>query len=353
MGPQTHIVLIVFLVVQWFVCWRLALRLLTRGGAPSGHPPTADSISIIIPARNEELNLPGLLESLASQKTAALEVIVVDDHSDDATAAVAEAHHATVICLEPPPPGWRGKTWACQKGAEAARGKYLLFLDADTRLVPDDGLSRLLHRYPGGAWSLVPWHMIGSTAESFSAFFNLLMALGTIPDGLAGPCLLISRKEYLASGGHAAVKDRILENVRLGVVLRRQAVPTRSSTGKGLISFRMYPGGFPELIAGWTKGFAGGAATTPAGTLTLIILWISSLFVAAGAVMLSPWFVFIYALYSVQLGWMLRRVGAFPIWTAIFYPVPLIFYVVVFIRSLGPAGKQATWKGRGVVGDVG
>lgn len=351
MGQQAHIILIVLLGMHWFICWRLALRLLPPESA-AGDPPAAETVSIIIPARDEEANLPALLESLAAQRLRPLEIIVVDDCSTDRTAAIAEQHGAMVIRPEPPPRGWRGKNWACQKGAEAARGGHLLFLDADTRLVPDHGLSRLLGRYPGGAWSLVPWHDTGGGAESFSAFFNLLMALGTIPRGLAGPCLIIPRADYEACGGHAAVKDRILENVHLGRELRRRGIPTGSAAGRGIISFRMYPGGFPELIPGWTKGFAAGAATTPPGTMALIILWVSSLWVAAGTLPFSPVFVGIYLLFAVQADWMLRRVGGFPVWTALFYPVPLAFYLVVFIRSLGRAGKQTTWKGRKVAADV-
>ncbi|WAC21114.1 glycosyltransferase [Luteolibacter sp. SL250] len=350
MGQQAHITLIVVLGVSWFLCWRLAFRLLPPEMA--AQPPPADTVSIIIPARNEAANLPGLLDSLAAQEIQPLEVIVVDDDSSDDTSAIAAGKGATVIHPGPPPPGWRGKTWPCRKGAEAARGKLLLFLDADTRLIPGHGLSRMLDRYPGGAWSLIPWHDAGGGGEALSAFFNLMMALGTIPRGLAGPCLIIPRAEYEAFGGHRAVKDRILENVHLAGVLLARGVPTASAAGKGILGFRMYPGGIRELIPGWSKGFAGGAATTPPGTLLLIIMWMSSLWGAAGTLFLSPVFAFIYLLYVVQLGWMLRRVGHFPIWVPLFYPVSLAFYLVVFIRSLGPAGRQVTWKGRKVVADV-
>jgi 4,4'-diaponeurosporenoate glycosyltransferase len=350
MGQQAHIILILVLGVSWFVCWRLAFRLLPPEVA--AQPPAADTVSIIIPARNEAANLPGLLDSLAAQEVQPLEIIVVDDDSSDDSSTIAAVKGATVIHPGPPPSGWRGKTWPCRKGAEAAHGNLLLFLDADTRLTPGHGFSRMLDRYPGGAWSLIPWHDAGGGSEALSAFFNLMMTLGTIPRGLAGPCLMIPRNEYEVIGGHEAVKDRILENVHLGDVLRQRGVPTTSAAGRGLVSFRMYPGGIRELVPGWSKGFAGGAATTPPGTLLLIILWISSLSGATGALLLSPVFAFIYLLYVMQVGWMLRRVGHFPIWVPLLYPVALAFYLVVFICSLGPAGKQVRWKGRKVVADV-
>lgn len=351
MGPQSHLILTALLGAQWLMFWRLALRLSPAKVSPAPAPEAMD-VSIVIPARDEEANLPVLLRSIEALTLRPLEVIVVDDGSRDATAEVARRHGATVVQPGRMPPEWRGKTWACQQGAEHARGTHLLFLDADTWFEGTEALGLLLKGYPGGAWSLIPWHRTGRPAEAFSAFFNLMMALGTIPGGLAGPCLLVPRETYLAAGGHGSVKDRILENVHLGAVLRKRGTATACAVGHGTLAFRMYPGGLRDLIAGWSKGFTGGAASTPGRTLVLISVWISSLFIAAGALFLSPWSLGLYAAYAVQLHWMLRNVGSFPWWTAVFYPVPLVFYLVVFIRALGPAGKRATWKGRKVAGDA-
>lgn len=93
-------------------------------------------ISVIVPARNEERNLPALLYSLAAQPQPAAEVIVVDDQSRDQTAAIAAAAGAKVVASPGPPAGWTGKNHACHLGAEAAAQPWLLFLDADTCLVP-------------------------------------------------------------------------------------------------------------------------------------------------------------------------------------------------------------------------
>jgi cellulose synthase/poly-beta-1,6-N-acetylglucosamine synthase-like glycosyltransferase len=83
-------------------------------------------VSIIIPARNEETNVPILLKSLQGQIKAGDEILVVDDHSEDNTAAVAKKSGATVIKSKEMPKGWTGKTWACHQGAQAALGDILI-----------------------------------------------------------------------------------------------------------------------------------------------------------------------------------------------------------------------------------
>ena len=81
------------------------------------------SVSIIIPARNEEKTLPQLLASVKKQRLQPAEIIVVDDHSQDRTRAVAEGAGARVVESKPLPRGWVGKMWSCYQGAEAAKEK--------------------------------------------------------------------------------------------------------------------------------------------------------------------------------------------------------------------------------------
>ena len=92
------------------------------------------ALSIIIPARNEENNIPNLLKSLQSQIKDSDEIIVVDDHSNDNTAAAAVEEGAKVIKSKEMPWGWTGKTWACYQGAQSATNTLLIFLDADTTI---------------------------------------------------------------------------------------------------------------------------------------------------------------------------------------------------------------------------
>ena len=329
----------------------LLLRRVRRCG-PIVAPRPASQVSVIIPARNEEQNLPPLLRSLAAQAVKPHEIIVVDDASTDRTAEVARLLGAKVIPSQTLPDGWRGKPWACHQGAQAATGELLLFLDADTWFQAN-GLGRILCAYPGGAFSVGPYHEVLQPYEQLSLFFNLNMTFGTVPRGLFGQMLLVDRASYQRVGGHEAVRSHILENVWLARQFRQAGIPVRSLSGRGVFAFRMYPNGLRELIAGWTKGFAAGAGQTPRGSLLTLVAWMTGL-------MLAPlgWLTFggwswgtVYLLCGAQVGWLSRQVGTFHWYTAAFYPVPLVFFFVVFAWAALRSGKRVSWKGRTVHAD--
>jgi 4,4'-diaponeurosporenoate glycosyltransferase len=320
-----------------------------RTSGASGLPP---QISVIIPARNEEQNLPPLLRSLAAQAVKPHEIIVVDDASTDRTAEVARMLGAKVIQSQTLPDGWRGKPWACHQGAQAATDELLLFLDADTWFQPE-GLGRTLSAYEGGAFSVSPHHEVRRPYEQLSLFFNFNMTFGTVPGGLFGQMLLVDRSSYRRVGGHETVRDRILENVWLARQFRQAGIPVRSRSGRGVFAFRMYPNGLRELIAGWTKGFAAGAGQTPRGTLLALIAWMSGLMLAPlGWLVIGGWsWGLVYLLCAAQVAGFSRQVGSFRWYTAAFYPVPLVFFFLVFAWSVLRSGKRVSWKGRTVHAD--
>src|ERR1700683_3251098 len=98
---------------------------------------TAPVVSVIIPARNEEVSLGACLESLVAQTGVNFEIIVVDDNSTDRTREIAGSFpNVRVIEAAPLPSGWTGKNNAVATGARQARGQWLLFTDADTVHLP-------------------------------------------------------------------------------------------------------------------------------------------------------------------------------------------------------------------------
>jgi 4,4'-diaponeurosporenoate glycosyltransferase len=344
-------ILLLVSLALWSVGFLLLGRLRPCPRASVPGPPR--SVSVIIPARNEEHNLPTLLRSLTSQPVNPHEIIAVDDGSTDRTAELARQLGATVITSKPLPEGWRGKTWACHQGAQAARGELLLFLDADTWFEPD-GLGKTISAYDGGAFSIGPYHAVRRLYEQLSLFFNLNMIVATVPRGLFGQMLLVDRESYRRVGGHEIVQGRILENSWLAERFRAAGIPVRSATGKGLLSFRMYPNGLRELMEGWTKGFASGAGQTPRATMLLIVAWIVGLMLApVGALATGDWVWWgvVYLLCAVQVAWLSRRVGAFRWSSAALYPLPLIFFFAVFAWSVARSGKRVRWKGREIRAD--
>jgi 4,4'-diaponeurosporenoate glycosyltransferase len=132
------------------------------------------------------------------------------------------------------------------------------------------------------------------------------------------------------------------------------------------VDFRMYPDGFPAMVEGWCKGMAAGSRGSPPLTRTLMIAWITGLTssvillglgiadlagaVRAGAARagFGASAVGLYALYVVQVWWMLRRIGSFGLATALAFPLPLAFFHAVYARSvwLARVRGSVTWRGR-------
>jgi hypothetical protein len=344
---------------------------LRRPAADGAAGPLA-AVSIVVPARNEERTLPVLLASLRGLDPAPHEMIVVDDSSTDATAAVAAAHGATVLAAASPPAGWAGKPWACHVGAGAATGTHVLFLDADTWLAPDT-LPRLLdeHATRGGLLSVQPHHRTERAYEQLSAVFNVTSMMGTGaftiggagPGAMAfGPCLITTVRDYRAVGGHAAVRNEVVEDVRLARLYRARGLPVRCVGGGDAVGFRMYPGGPGQLVEGWSKNIASGAGLSAPWALAGTVAWICAcvavtLAAAGGALSWAfgdgpvPWVaVTAWAAVAVELGWMLGRIGTWRVWTAVLFPIPLAAFLALFFRSLALTlvRGEVTWRARRV-----
>jgi 4,4'-diaponeurosporenoate glycosyltransferase len=339
--------------------------LLLRGVplCPAIEPVSDHKIPIIIPARNEERNLPRLLGSIKGSRSAAPSVMVVDDASTDATASVAAAAGAAVISSHTLPAGWTGKTWACAQGAEAAIGTPLLFLDADTWLAPG-GLDRLLsawNHYSGTSvvLSLLPFHVTQAPYEQLSLFFNLLMAFGAGGFGrfgkpaLFGQCLLISREMYEASGGHGGVRGRILENFAMADRIQAANGLCVCLGGRGVLNVRMFPSGISQLCESWRKAFADGAAASETLVLSLSIIWLTALCTIFLLLCTTSWpmrgfAAALYLLAAAQVHWSARQLGTFGWTTALLYPVPLLFFFGLFASSLSDRifHRQVAWRGR-------
>jgi 4,4'-diaponeurosporenoate glycosyltransferase len=335
-------------------------------------------VSVVIPARDEENALPRLLDSLRTQTRPADEILVVDDHSGDRTAAVAAAGGARVLGPPDLPPGWVGKTWACHHGAAAAVGDVLLFLDADVVLAPD-ALARLLveHRRSGGLVSVQPSHRTVSLHEQLSAVCNVVAMMGTgafsgpprrRTDMAFGPCLLLGRDDYDATGGHAhpTVRLHVAEDMALARRMRALGRPVTVLAGGETVSFRMYPEGLRQLTHGWVKMIGGGARRTPAPLAVAVFVWVTGALLGArsglsvvAAVARRRWSTelladaVIYGAWATEMGWLFGRVGRWHRLTAMAFPAPLVAFVLLVARSLVLVlrGRPATWRGRTVPAD--
>lgn len=123
---------------------------------------------------------------------------------------------------------------------------------------------------------------------------------------------------------------------------------------------RMFPDGFAELWRGWKKGFAQGAGNVSTRALALTSVWITGGMLATTSAVIACFpfandafrisSAFVYILYVVQFVRAFRLIGSFSFFTAVFFPIPLLFYQTLFFYSLldRKLGHGTNWKGRHV-----
>jgi dolichol-phosphate mannosyltransferase len=248
-------------------------------------PPRA-SVSVIVPARNEEGRLAGCLAPLAGDPDL-LEVIVVDDESSDGTARVAEAHGATTLPGAPLPPGWAGKAWALEQGLRAARGELVLSLDADAR--PRAGLARAMAAARGDALLLSAGprfvcHSAGERLLHPALLATLVYRFGPADvegyqpspaRALAnGQCMLVDRERLLAAGGLEQVRGQLTEDMALARALRRRGEPIAFVDATALLEVQMYEGA-RETWSGWGRSLAvADASEAPRLLADVAIVWL-------------------------------------------------------------------------------
>lgn len=337
---------------------------------PTGTPKS--SVSIIIPARNEELRLQPLLESIVHQQHVSYEVIVVDDGSTDGTRELARSYGAVVISNELLEDGWIGKSAACWAGALTAENKLLLFMDADTVFTHPDSLSNYVASFESmgsrGILSLQPDHYAERWYEQLAFLFPLIVMAGmnvfTIvgdrlkAGGSFGPCLLCDREQYGQVGGHAVVRGAIMDDLALGQAFQEHGLPVHCFGGKGIAWLRMYPGGLSDMVQGYSKSMASGSTATHPLVMGMIYVWMAGASIAPVMLIVSSfsstgWLgvsIGLYTLYVIELVIASRRVGRFIWWIFPLYPLLLVVFISIFMYSLYLSKRKGSveWKGRNI-----
>ncbi len=242
-------------------------------------PEALIELTVIVPARDEEDCLGACLQSLVSQSEEIFELekdwelVVVDDHSRDRTKLVAgeiarSFRGVTVLEAGKLESGWTGKANAVWTAARRARGRWLLFTDADTVHEPGD-LRRALHeaeRHKAGVLSYSPRQLVSGLAQRtlMPLVFSELAAAyppAKVSDpaqriaAANGQFLLVEREAYRRMGGHPSVAGKVLEDVELAFIAKKRRVGLRFRYAEDAVSARMYRS-TAALIEGWTKNLA-------------------------------------------------------------------------------------------------
>jgi hypothetical protein len=240
---------------------RAVVQLITV--APDPDPP---SLSVVVPCRDEARDVERTMRSLLAQDVPALQVVAVDDRSTDGTGAILDRladvdARLTVVHVKDLPLGWLGKTHACAVGARAARGHWILFTDGDVAFEPGAlrraiayararGLGHLAAAPRFVAPGLLERAFVGMFTVFASAGFRVweLDRAGTRAFAGVGAFNLVRRDAYEAVGGHERLALEVVDDVKLGLLLRRSGVPQGFAGAADLASVR------------WQQGFVSSAA---------------------------------------------------------------------------------------------
>ena len=368
--------IVIFLAILLLISFINLLTLKRLGQFPD--PSHCPRVSLLVPARNEARSIEGCARSLLAQGYPDFEVIILDDESTDGTGEIltriaAEDDRLHVIHGQPLPTGWLGKNWACQQLSQAATGDYLLFTDADTYHDPlmlrdsiaaalatnADLLSGMPHQIVK-TWSeqlLVP-----ILAWSFMAFIPLALAQRVRPAFLSvaiGQYLLFRRSAYEKINGHAAVRDKVVEDFELARNIKKAGLQWRFVDATARIHCRMYHN-FREVFNGLSKNLF-----IVFGNIFFFALAWSALVIS----FLEPQLILLLALFGVALPVKLVLLSVlaigqaillwgltdlrfdFPIKQAALYPLTIVLSVVIGLRSMFAHlfKRDVTWKGRSVV----
>ncbi len=241
------------------VAHRLVVARVARLAAvPPATPERWPLLSVVIPACNEAATLEAALGAHLRSDYPALELILVDDRSSDETGAIADRLAATdarlsVIHLAELREGWLGKTHALQVGLERARGEWILFADADTRLEPA-ALRRAVGLCEARALDLlavVPGLDPAGPlldALAFQFYRNILAGARAweVEDPRAraaigvGAFNLVRRAALERSEGLAWMRLEVADDMALALLLKRSGARCAVANGRGLVALRLY-----------------------------------------------------------------------------------------------------------------
>jgi len=339
-------------------------------------------VSIIVPARDEEETIEQALHTLLALDYDNYEVIAVNDRSTDRTGEIMEriaANHRSskstremghpdfrtlrVIHHRELPAGWLGKTHAMWTAANQATGEWLLFTDADVLFKPDSLRRALVYAesVPADHMVLFPRMIMKQPGEYMMiAFFQTMFMFGHRPWKVADPSTddhmgvgafnLVRRRVYDAVGTYEALRMEVLDDMKLGKVVKKAGFAQRNAFGGDLISIRWAKGAM-GVVNNLTKNFFA----------VLSFQWWRTLISAFGLAFLNfgpflgiflahgwarlPYGVALGSMFAIYVGMSWR--SDVPPYYFLLHPVSTALFIYTLLRSmiLTLRNDGITWRG--------
>lgn len=346
----------------------LNVALWPRGQAGQTLPGT---VSVLIPARNEASRIEETLRAALASRHPVLEFIVYDDASRDSTpgilAGIAEEDsRLRILQGEDLPEGWVGKPHACHRLAEAARGEFLCFLDADTRLAPRglESVAEVFERLNVQVLTAVPRQITQTWFEklvvpllhlTYVSWLPLpLIWLSSDPRFLAanGQLLVLRSQDYRRFGGFAAVRNEVVDDMAFCRSAKQAGLRVVFADGANMAACRMYTSA-REVWDGFSKNIYEGIGGAPQALLVacalnigaFILPWIALPWAGMEAGLLGPSVVGIAANLSERalLAWRYEQP-----WSSIaFHPFSIAALLAIAVNSWRWQRVGAiAWRGR-------
>lgn len=365
--------------IAFFRLIRNRYRSLGSLKATSNRSGRLPCITVIVPARNEELNIEACVQGLLAQEypSSLLKIFVVDDHSVDQTAAIVQglsrANPQIDLLRAPPLPiGWHGKQHACWYAAVQADSDWLCFIDADTRQAPGllqaavnsalESKLDLLSLHPRQEMKTF-WERLLMPIPLITLM--ILMDARRINDPTHssaltnGQFILLRADVYRAVDGHRSVREAVLDDVELGKRVKQNGYRIAIRGGGDFIRNRMYR----DLTTLW-NGLARNGSELFGPKLTAIAVF-NAFFVAIMPWLYPLWLftqmgergsiVTLAALLAAltgSVGWygfhvLALNIHAVPLYYLPLIPVSNLLIGVVNLNGLFQRARgRRTWKGR-------
>jgi len=359
--------------LAYFILGFLALRILvaltniaTRQWLKPGEPRGSALVSVLIPARNEERNIENLLRSLKKQDYQNLEILVYDDLSEDRTAEIVKrfSQDDTRIKLIQGiglPEGWLGKNHACHQLSKHARGRYLLFIDADVTAESElvrQGLAHL-QKHKLALLSIFPQQIMKSFGERITVPLMNWILVSLLPliftrispwvsfSAANGQFMLFDAEIYGKHQFHQMVKGQKVEDIIIFRKLKHLGIKGHTILSNGQVKCRMY-NGFSEAIRGFSKNvfeFFGNSIFLSVFMALLTTFGFLPVWLSLGLEFAFAW------LAGVIL---LRVLVAFASRQSVLQSILLLplqqlaFFLVILAATQVRISGRSTWKGRTV-----
>lgn len=324
--------------------------------------------SVLIPARNEEQNIGNILNSVLNQSLPPFEVIVLDDNSTDLTYEIVmecsnQYANIKLVKGEPLPHNWQGKNWACHQLANKAVTDYLMFIDSDVTLNKNACkvlLNKLLKKN-ADLLSVFPTQKLKGLGDALVVPLMNWILLSLLPLKLVytsknksfvaanGQLLLIKKNAYTQIGGHAEVKNEVVEDMEIARKAKGSGFKLVTLLGGNYVFCTMYDG-FIKAINGYSKNFYLGFKTSKFVFIFFILLMVVSMIYPFIAV----WFNSDYLLHIVLIIFnriIVSSLSNQSIFMNIFlHPLQFVVMLLVGLTSvIKTHSGTIKWKGRNII----